>query len=88
MLSIPTEFPMAGSIGYTVGAVEQVRIIGRDDYNICQITIIDRRFQSEKASSNRSVPLSQLRETPEEAALVNKPCHHHSAARYSLRNTV
>lgn len=88
MLSIPTEFPLVGSTGYLIGSAQTVRIIGRDHAGNCLVSIQDQRFPNEKASGNRRVALSELRETPEEAALVNKPRYHHGAARYPRRNTI
>ncbi|CDO35024.1 hypothetical protein [Novosphingobium sp. KN65.2] len=70
MLSIPTEFPQAGSFGFLddrdhLGrdVVEQVRILRHNGDGNALVALTGRRFPGEIASGNRTVPLASLRAT-------------------------
>lgn len=64
MLSVPSDFPQAGSIAYLVGTGEPARIIQRLNDGRAIIALQD-RFKT--ASSTRTVDFADLRGTAEEA---------------------
>ncbi len=87
MLNVAAQFPHAGSIAYIddvdgsgCDVVEKVRIIAHKPGGQALIAIRSRRFPSEIASGNRTVPLSSLRET-ERAQPVPAPKRRARSAR-------
>lgn len=64
MLNIPAPYPHPGCTAFLAGTAEEVRLIQRNADGTCLISIADRRFPSERASGNRTVPARDLHETP------------------------
>lgn len=70
MLSIPAPFPQVGSYGFIDAAdpegrevVEPVRILRDNGDGTALVSLTGRRFPREIASSNRTIPFTDLRET-------------------------